>query len=51
MEEQKLSRNESKKLREEIVEMRALGKHHNQSDMADEFISNGNSLEQHEWPM
>ena len=44
--EETLSRNESKKLREEIVEMRALGKHHNQSDMADEFISNGNSLEQ-----
>ena len=46
MEEQKLSRNESKKLREEIVEIRSLGKFHNQSEMADEFIENGNSLEQ-----
>ena len=46
MEEQKLSRSQSKKLRDEIVEIRSLGKQHNLSDMADEFISNGNSLEQ-----
>ena len=46
MEEHKLSRNESKKLREEIVEIRGLGKRHDQSEMADEFIENGNSLEQ-----
>ena len=46
MEEQKLSRSEAKKLREEIVEIRALGSKHNLSDMADDFIANGNSLEQ-----
>mgnify|MGYP003133086021 CR=1 FL=1 len=46
MEEQKLSRSQSKKLREEIVEIRSLGKQHDMSDMADEFIANGNSLEQ-----
>ena len=46
MEEQKLSRSETKKLREEIVEIRALGNQHNMSEMADDFIANGNSLEQ-----
>jgi len=46
MEEQKLSRSQSKKLREEIVEIRSLAKQHDMSDMADEFIANGNSLEQ-----
>lgn len=46
MEEQKLSRSETKKLREEIVEIRALGSKHNLSDMADDFIANGNSLDQ-----
>jgi len=46
MEEQKLSRSEAKRLREEIVEIRALGSKHNLSDMADDFIANGNSLEQ-----
>ena len=46
MEEQKLSRSESRKIREEISEIRALGVRHDLSDMADEYISNGNSLEQ-----
>ena len=46
MEEQKLSRSEAKKIREEIVEIRALGSKHNLSEMADDFIANGNSLEQ-----
>ena len=46
MEEQKVSRNESRKIREEISEIRALGVRHNLSDMADEYIANGNSLEQ-----
>ena len=46
MEEQKLSRSEAKRLREEIVEIRALGSKHNLSEMADDFIANGNSLEQ-----
>jgi len=46
MEEQKLSRSEAKRLREEIVEIRALGSRHNLSEMADDFIANGNSLEQ-----
>ena len=46
MEEQKLSRSETKKLREEIVEIRSLGSRHQLSDMADDFIANGNSLEQ-----
>ena len=46
MEEQKLSRSESRKIREEISEIRALGVRHDLSDMADEYIANGNSLEQ-----
>ena len=46
MEEQKLSRSETKKLREEIVEIRSLGSRHQLSDMADDFIANGNTLEQ-----
>ncbi|MDA8890068.1 phage major capsid protein [Gammaproteobacteria bacterium] len=46
MEEKKLSRNESSKLREEISTIRHLGKKHNMSDEADNFIENGNSLEQ-----
>lgn len=46
MEEQKLSRNDSRKIREEISEIRALGKKHNLSDLADDYIENGNSLEQ-----
>lgn len=45
-EEKKLSRNESRKLREEISEIRHIGKKHNMSDEADTFIENGNSLEQ-----
>ena len=44
--EQKLSRNESRKLREEISEIRRIGKLQNMSDEADTFIENGNSLEQ-----
>ncbi len=46
MEEQKLSRSESRKIREEISEIRALGVRHDLSDPADEYIANGNSLEQ-----
>ena len=46
MEEQKLSRSEAKSIREEISEIRALGVHHNLSDLADSYIENGNSLEQ-----
>ena len=46
MEEQKLSRNESRKLREEITEIRRLGVKHDMSKEADDFIENGNSLEQ-----
>jgi len=44
--EQKLSRSDSRKLREEISEIRHIGKKHNMSDEADNFIENGNSLEQ-----
>lgn len=46
MNEEKLSRSEARKLREEITEIRDLGKLHDMSDEADEFIANGNSLEQ-----
>ena len=46
MNDEKLSRTESRKLREEITEIRDLGKLHNMSDEADDFISNGNTLEQ-----
>ena len=46
MNEEKLSRSEARKLRDEITEIRDLGKLHNMSDEADDFIANGNSLEQ-----
>ena len=46
MNEEKMSRSESRKIREEISEIRDLGKMHNMSDEADDFIANGNSLEQ-----
>ena len=46
MEEQKLSRSAEKELRENVSEILALGKHHNQRDLADSFIANGNTLEQ-----
>ena len=46
MEDKKLSRSEANSIREEISEIRALGKHNNQSDLADQYIENGNSLEQ-----
>ena len=46
MEDKKLSRSEANSIREEITEIRALGKHNNQSDLADQYIENGNSLEQ-----
>ena len=46
MEEQKITRSEAKSMREEISEIRALGKHNNQSDLADSYIENGNTLEQ-----
>ncbi len=46
MEEQKLSRSEAKSIRDEISEIRALGVHHNLSDLADNYIQNGNSIEQ-----
>ena len=45
-EEKKLSRNEARKLREEISEIRRLGVKHGLSAEADDFIENGNSLEQ-----
>ena len=46
MEDKKISRSEANSIREEITEIRALGKHNNQSDLADQYIENGNSLEQ-----
>jgi len=46
MNEEKLSRSEARKLRDEISEIRRLGVKHNMSDMADDFIENGNTLEQ-----
>ena len=46
MEDKKLSRSEAKNIRAEISEIRALGKKHNLSDLADDYIENGNSLEQ-----
>ena len=46
MEDKKLSRSEANNIREEISEIRALGKQHNLSDLADQYIENGNSLEQ-----
>ena len=46
MNDEKMSRSESRKIREEISEIRDLGKMHNMSDEADDFIANGNSLEQ-----
>ena len=46
MEDKKLSRSEANNIREEISEIRALGKQHNLSDLADSYIENGNSLEQ-----
>jgi len=46
MNEEKLSRSEARKIREEISEIRRLGMKHNMSDIADDFIENGNSLEQ-----
>ena len=45
-EEKKLSRSESRKIRDEISEIRKLGVMHNLSNEADDFIENGNSLEQ-----
>ena len=45
-EEKKLSRSDSRKLRDEISEIRKLGVMHNLSNEADDFIENGNSLEQ-----
>ena len=52
-EDKKLSRsersqttNKETEVRDEIISMRALGKLHNKSDMADDFIENGNSLNQ-----
>ena len=46
MEDKKLSRSEAKNIREEISEIRALGKRHDLSDLADTYIENGNSIEQ-----
>jgi len=46
MEEQKITRSEAKSIKEEISEILALGKHHNQRDLADSYIENGNSLQQ-----
>jgi HK97 family phage prohead protease len=46
MNEEKISRSEARKLRDEISEIRRLGVKHNMSDIADDFIENGNSLEQ-----
>ena len=46
MEEQKLSRSAEKEYRENISEILALAKHHNQRELADSYIENGNSLEQ-----
>ena len=46
MEDKKISRSEAKNMREEISSIRALGKKHDLSDLADDFIENGNSLEQ-----
>ena len=46
MNEEKMSRSEARKLRDEITEIRDLGKLHDMSDIADDFIENGNTLEQ-----
>ena len=46
MEDKKISRSEANSIREEITEIRALGKHHNLSDLADQYIENANTLEQ-----
>ena len=46
MEDKKLSRSEANSIREEISEIRALGKQHNLSDLADQYIENANTLEQ-----
>ena len=46
MNDEKMSRSESRKLRDEISEIRKLGVMHNLSNEADDFIENGNSLEQ-----
>jgi len=46
MNDEKMSRSESRKLRDEISEIRRLGVMHNLSNEADDFIENGNSLEQ-----
>ena len=46
MNDEKMSRSESRKIRDEISEIRKLGVMHNLSNEADDFIENGNSLEQ-----
>ena len=46
MNDEKMSRSESRKIRDEISEIRRLGVMHNLSNEADDFIENGNSLEQ-----
>ena len=46
MEDKKISRSEAKNIREEISEINALGKKHNLSDLSDQYIANGNSIEQ-----
>ena len=46
MEDKKISRSEANGIREEISEIRALGKQHNLSDLADQYIENANTLEQ-----
>tara|TARA_Y100000114_G_scaffold93423_1_gene86827 strand:- start:231 stop:1880 length:1650 start_codon:yes stop_codon:yes gene_type:complete len=46
MKDENLSRSQARKLREEISEIRALGRRHNLSDLADEYIDSGSSVEQ-----
>jgi len=46
MEDKKISRSEANSIREEISEINALGKKHNLSDLSDQYIANGNSIEQ-----